>query len=112
MYLRIVVSDRFSSVIRALIIFGAVLATLNIGSTRGDSDWPKYLLAWLVIGYIAVQLLTLLETLLSVRFTGILDTAMTIVPFVLGLVALVNTIQGTLHLSTYQVHALYLLLAT
>jgi hypothetical protein len=77
-----------------------------------DSDWPKYLLAWLVIGYIAVQLLTLLETVLSVRFTGVLDTAMTIVPFVLGLVVLVNTVQGTLHLSTYQVHALYLLLAT
>jgi DMSO reductase anchor subunit len=76
------------------------------------SDWPKYLLAWLVIGYTAVQLITLLETVLSVRFTGIVDTVLTIVPFVLGLVALVNLAQGTVHLSEYQEQALYLLLAT
>ncbi len=76
------------------------------------SDWPKYLLAWLVITYTAVQLITLLETVLSVRFTGIVDTILAIVPFVLGLVVLVNTVQGTVQLSGYQVQALYLLLAT
>jgi hypothetical protein len=70
------------------------------------------LLAWLVIGYTAVQLITLLETVLSVRFTGIVDTVLTIVPFVLGLVALINLVQGTVHLSDYQIQALYLLLAT
>ena len=76
------------------------------------SDWPKYLLAWLVIAYIAVQLITLLETVLSVRFTGIVDTILAILPFVLGLVVLVNMVQGTVQLSGYQVQALYLLLAT
>jgi hypothetical protein len=75
------------------------------------SEWPNYALAWIVIGYLAVQLIFLLETVVSVRFTGMIDAVVSIVPFVIGVVALINTAQGVLRLSPFQENALALLLA-
>ena len=76
------------------------------------TDWPKYALAWIVIGYLAVQLIALLQTVLEIRLSGILDSVLSIVPFVVGLVALLNAAQGHIELSAFQYQALYLLLAT
>jgi hypothetical protein len=76
-----------------------------------QSEWPKYALAWIVIGYLAIQLITLLETVLSVRLTGMIDAVTSIVPFVIGLVVLVNSVQGVLKLSVFQENALALLLS-
>jgi hypothetical protein len=76
-----------------------------------DSEWPGYALAWIVIGYLAIQLIFLLETVVSVRFTGTIDAVVSIVPFVIGVVALINTEQGVLRLSPFQENALALLLA-
>jgi hypothetical protein len=47
----------------------------------------------------------------SVRFTGMIDAVVSIVPFVIGVVALINTVQGVLRLSAFQENALALLLA-
>jgi len=95
-----------------LLACAAVYFFWFVSEWEPTSDWPKYLLAWLVIGYIAIQLISLLETVLSVRLTGMIDTVMAIIPFVVGLVALVNMAQGTLRLSGFQTQALWLLLAT
>jgi len=75
------------------------------------SEWPQYALAWVVIGYLAIQLISLLDTVMNVRLTGMIDAVASIIPFVIGIVALVNMAQGVLKLSFFQANALALLLA-
>ncbi len=103
----------FISVASAVLLtMGAAYFFWLLPDWSPSGDAPKYLLAWMVVAYVAVQLLTLLETVASVRLFGLLDSVTAILPFVTGLVALINSAQGVVHLSEFQMQALYLLLAT
>lgn len=101
------------SILSALLV--AAIAIVFFWFMRGwspASDWPKYLLGWLVIGYFAIQLITLLESAVNVRLSGLIDTIVSIVPFVVGLAVLLDTYRSTTPLSEFQLNALMMLLAT
>ena len=77
-----------------------------------ESDRWIYLLAWLVLGYLAVQLIMLLSTSIDSRGIGFVDTVMGLVPALVGVVVAVESGQGILKLSGFQEHALYLMIGT
>ena len=49
-----------------------------------------YLLAWLVLGYLAVQLIMLLSTSIDSRGIGFVDTVMGLLPALVGVVVAVE----------------------
>jgi hypothetical protein len=76
-----------------------------------QGELAKYALAWIVVAYLGLQLFALLDNAMHVRITGVVDTISAVMPFVVGLLALLNMAQGSLRLSGYQENALALLLA-
>ena len=100
------------SISSALLLAGAAAYFFwGLPGWTPTSEWPQYALAWVVIGYLAIQLISLLDTVMNVRLTGMIDAVASIIPFVIGIVALVNMAQGVLKLSFFQANALALLLA-
>ncbi len=95
-----------------------LLAAVAVGFfwySRGwspDSDTSKYLLGWMVIGYVAIRLITLLESAVNVRLSGLLNIIVSIIPFVVGLAVLLNAVRSDTSLSAFHWQALLMLLAT
>src|SRR5271167_2113565 len=55
-----------------------------------ESDRWIYLLAWLVLGYLAVQLIMLLSTSIDSRGIGFVDTVTGLLPALVGVVVAVE----------------------
>ena len=80
----------------------------------GDSNskiW-YYLLAWMVLGYLAAQLIALLSTAIDSRSIGFGDTICSILPAIVGAVVGVEAVQGIIQLSTFSQNALMLMICT
>jgi hypothetical protein len=71
-----------------------------------------YLLAWIVLGYLAAQLIALLSTAIDSRSIGFGDTICSILPAIVGAVVLVESLQGIIKLSTFSQNALMLMICT
>ena len=71
-----------------------------------------YLLAWIVLGYLAAQLIALLSTAIDSRSIGFGDTVCSILPAVVGAVVGVEAIQKIIPLSTFSTNALMLMICT
>ena len=79
---------------------------------EGGSKIWYYLLAWIVLGYLAVQLIALLSTAIDSRSIGFGDTICSIMPAIVGAVVGVEALQGIIHLSTFSQNALLLMICT
>ena len=95
----------------ALTIFGAVFFFKFPGWEPASNTW-YYLLAWLVLGYLAAQLIALLSTAIDSRSIGFGDTICSIMPAIAGAIVGVEALQGILKLSTFQQNALLLMIGT
>ena len=95
----------------ALTIFGAVFFFKFPGWEPQSNTW-YYLLAWMVLGYLAAQLIALLSTAIDSRSIGFGDTVCSIMPAVAGAIVGVEALQGLLKLSTFQQNALLLMICT
>jgi hypothetical protein len=78
---------------------------------------PESHIAWAIPGWIAgaylfVQILFLLVSATQIRALGVLDTIISIVPVVVGLVLIIEWLLGHVPLSLFQLNALGLLIAT
>ena len=80
-------------------------------SPDGGSMWV-YLLPWLVLGYLAVQLFVLLSTAVDSRSIGFIDAIASLAPALVGAIVGVEWLQGIIKLSGYQENALLLMIGT
>ena len=94
-----------------LALGGAVFFFKFPGWEPQSNTW-YYVLAWLVLGYLAAQLIALLSTAIDSRSIGFADTICSILPAVAGAIVGVEALQGILKLSTFQQNALLLMIAT
>ena len=78
----------------------------------GGSKLWYYLLAWIVLGYLAAQLIALLSTAIDSRSIGFGDTVCSILPAIVGAVVGVEALQGIIKLSTFSQNALMLMICT
>ena len=79
---------------------------------EGNSKIWYYLLAWIVLGYLAAQLIALLSTAIDSRSIGFGDTICSIMPAVVGAIVGVEAVQGIIKLSTFSQNALLLMICT
>ena len=79
---------------------------------EGNSKVWYYLLAWIVLGYLAAQLIALLSTAIDSRSIGFGDTVCSILPAVVGAIVGVEALQGIIKLSTFSQNALMLMICT
>ena len=78
---------------------------------------PENHIAWAIPGWIAgaylfIQILFLLVSATQIRTLGVLDTIVSILPVVAGLVMVAEWVLGHVPLSLFQLNALGLLIAT
>jgi len=104
--------EEWLSIIFAL--SGAVLATAFFWGAPQFA--PQSGLAWTVPGWVAftylfLQMLFLLVSATQIRALGVLDSIVSIVPFVAGLVTATEWLMGHLNLSSFQINALATMLA-
>ena len=78
----------------------------------GNSKVWYYALAWIVLGYLAAQLIALLLTAIDSRSIGFGDTICSIMPAIVGAVVGVEALQGIIKLSTFSQNALLLMICT
>jgi hypothetical protein len=69
-------------------------------------------LAWLVLGYLAAQLIALLSTAIDSSSIGFGDTICSILPAIVGAVVAVEWLQGIITLSPFSKNALFLMICT
>ena len=95
----------------ALSVFGAVFFYRFPNWTPTGQFW-FYVLPWVVLGYLTIQLVVLLSTAIDSRSIGFLDSLVSLVPAIMGAIIGVNSLQGFVHLSAYQENALLLMIGT
>ena len=99
----------------SLAIILALVAAVFFFKAQGWSPeggiWV-YLLPWLVLGYLAIQLLALLATAVDSRSVGFIDAIASLAPALVGAIVGVEWIQGIVKLSGYQENALLLMIGT
>jgi len=78
----------------------------------GDNRFWYYILAWVVLGYLAAQLIALLSTAIDSTNIGFVDIIFAIMPAIIGLVVAVEAGQEILHLSLFSKNALALMICT
>lgn len=84
----------------------------NWEPTEGGSKLWYYALAWIVLAYLAAQLVALLLTAIDSRSIGFGDTVCSILPAIVGAVVLVEYFQKYIELSTFALNALMLMICT
>jgi hypothetical protein len=77
-----------------------------------DRDWIWAVPGWLSLSYITVQLWLLLDTALRVRAAGVIGAVLAIAPVMTGIIIGVLWIINYLSLSSFQINALIMLIAT
>ena len=96
----------------ALAVVGGIYFFKFGGWEPGESKFWYYVLAWVVLGYLAAQLIALLSTAIDSTSIGFSDTLCSILPAVIGAIVGVEAIQGIIHLSTFSQNALMLMIGT
>ena len=95
----------------ALAIGGGLFFFLMPGWTPNSEIW-LYVLPWPVLGYLALQLIVLLSSAISSHRIGFVDTIVSVLPAIVGIVVEIEYLQGILHLSAFQHNALRLMIGT
>jgi hypothetical protein len=95
-----------------LLTIGGGIFFFKFGAWEPATNLWYYLLAWLVLGYLAVQLISLLSSAIDSSSIGFGDSVASIMPAVLGAVVGVESLQGIIQLSTFSKNALMLMICT
>lgn len=95
----------------ALAVVGGIYF-FKFGDYEPKSNFWYYVLAWVVLGYLAAQLIALLSTAIDSTSIGFSDTLCSILPAVIGAIVGVEALQGIVHLSTFSQNALMLMIGT
>jgi hypothetical protein len=107
-----VLEEWISIITSAVLSLGAIWFFFKMPNWTPAGTFFHYMLAWLVLGYLAIQLVVLLSTAIDSRSIGFLDSLMSLAPVVIGAIIGVNALQGIVKLSTFQEHALLLMIGT
>jgi hypothetical protein len=91
---------------------GAGIFFFKFGAWEPQSNVWYFALAWLVLGYLAAQLIALLLTAIDSRSIGFGDTVCSILPAIVGAIVGVEALQGIIKLSTFSQNALMLMICT
>jgi hypothetical protein len=75
-------------------------------------DWVWAVPGWLSLSYITIQLWLLLDTALRVRAAGVIGAVLAIAPVMTGIISGVLWLFYYLSLSSFQLNALVMLIAT
>jgi hypothetical protein len=95
-----------------LLAIGAGIFFFKFGAWEPQSNVWYFALAWLVLGYLAAQLIALLLTAIDSRSIGFGDTVCSILPAIVGAIVGVEALQGIIKLSTFSQNALMLMICT
>ena len=105
--------EAFASIgIALLLSIAGGIFFFKFGAWEPTSNVWYYLLAWLVLGYLATQLIALLSTAIDSRSIGFGDTVCSILPAIVGAIVGVEALQGIIKLSTFSQNALMLMICT
>lgn len=95
----------------ALAVVGGIYF-FKFGGYEPASNFWYYALAWVVLGYLAAQLIALLSTAIDSPTIGFSDTICSLLPALIGAIVGVEALQGIIHLSTFSQNALMLMIGT
>jgi uncharacterized membrane protein YhaH (DUF805 family) len=84
----------------------------KFGGYEPTSQFWYYALAWIVLGYLAFQLIALLSTAIDTTSIGFGDIVCAGLPTIVGVVVLFEAAQKLLALSTFSENALLLMIGT
>lgn len=84
----------------------------KFGAWTPENNVWYYVLAWVVLGYLAAQLIALLSTAIDSSSIGFGDTICSIMPAIVGAVVAVEWLQGIITLSSFSKNALFLMICT
>jgi hypothetical protein len=84
----------------------------KFGAWTPENNVWYYVLAWVVLGYLAAQLIALLSTAIDSSSIGFGDTICSILPAIVGCVVAVEWLQGIVTLSSFSKNALFLMICT
>jgi hypothetical protein len=90
-------------------LIGTAAATAFIWLAPGfdPSSGPAWTIPlWLALFYLLVQMVFLLVSATQIRALGVLDSVISIVPVIAGIVTAIEWLLGQLHLSAFQTIAL------
>jgi hypothetical protein len=105
--------EAFASIGLAIALaIGAGIFFFKFGAWEPATNVWYYLLAWLVLGYLAAQLIALLSTAIDSRTIGFGDSVCSILPAIVGAIVGVEALQGIIKLSTFSQNALLLMICT
>ncbi len=105
--------EAFASIgLAILLTIGGGIFFFKFGGWEPTTNVWYYVLAWLVLGYLAMQLIALLSTAIDSRSIGFGDSVCSILPAIVGAVVGVEALQGIIHLSTFSQNALMLMICT
>jgi hypothetical protein len=99
-----------------LVALGATVATVGFFwlqptfQPAGGFAWT--IPGWIAFAYLFSQIMFLLVSATQIRALGVLDSIVSIFPFVAGLVMIAEWVLGRLPFSLYQLNALAFVLAT
>ena len=106
-------AEEYISIVLALLLAVAgALFFFRMPNWTPTSNIYIYALPWLVLGYLAIQLIVLLSTAIDSRSIGFLDSLVSLLPAVLGAVVGIEAVQGIIQLSSFQDNALLLMICT
>jgi hypothetical protein len=95
-----------------VLAIGAGIFFFKFGAWQPESNVWYFALAWMVLGYLAAQLIALLLTAIDSRSIGFGDTVCSILPAIVGAIVGVEALQGIIKLSTFSQNALMLMICT
>jgi hypothetical protein len=105
--------EAFASIgVALLLAIAGGIFFFKFGAWEPSSNIWYYALAWLVLGYLAIQLVALLSTAIDSRSIGFGDSVCSILPAIVGAVVGVEALQGIIKLSTFSQNALMLMICT
>lgn len=78
----------------------------------GENKFWYFMLAWIVLGYLALQLISLLSTAIDTTSIGFADMLFAIMPAFVGGIVGFEALQGIVHLSRFSENALMLMICT
>ena len=110
---RIVHPEEWSSILMSVgLTIGSVVYFWIAPDLSPTSHIAWAVPGWIAGAYLVVQMLFLLVSATQIRGLGVLDSVLSILPVVAGLVIMVEWILGDLPLSLFQLNVLGLLVAT
>jgi hypothetical protein len=104
--------EEWLSILTALVsTLGAVAFFWEAPSFEPESGFAWAIPGWLAFAYLFFQILFLLVSATQIRALGVLDSILAILPFIAGVVTIIEWMLGRLPFSMFQLNAVATMLA-